>query len=121
MKKVLLFLSVMIVLFGCSAKVHKNISEDMAKDTEQILSIFDKAIEEDEDISEKDKEIMLHYQAAYGADTSKLSEEENRLYILTEKLIDTPELFITLESDKERFQQSKKEIQNVIKTGEIYD
>ncbi|MEH7383059.1 hypothetical protein V7138_21530 [Bacillus sp. JJ1533] len=121
MKKLLLFSLISLFLFGCSSNIHKNISENMARDTEQILSIFDSTIEEDKDLTEKDKEVMLHYQAAYGVDTSKLSEEENRLYLLTEKLIRTPKLFITLESDKDRYQQTKKIIHNVIKTGEIYD
>ncbi|HEY4554367.1 MAG TPA: hypothetical protein VIG80_14340 [Bacillaceae bacterium] len=121
-----LMLVIFIVLTGCGNKVHKNIGQEMADDTEQIISIFEKNIKDNSDLSERDKKVFEEYKIKYGAmskepDSSslKLTEEENRLYILTRNMIDMYDFYTTLKSDHEKFDNMKESIRTVIKTGEI--
>ncbi|WP_200411362.1 hypothetical protein [Virgibacillus salexigens] len=123
MKNVLLLVILSVVLVGCGDKIHENIGEDIADDTNQILNIMDGVIEEKNEISEQEKEIFDHYYIKYSAfqKNSELSEEEERLFILVKHIVENPEFYTTLESDKENYEDRKRQINNVIKTGQIYD
>lgn len=116
----------LMLLVACSSKVHENISEEMAKDTEQILDIMDSAIDEERDLTDRELSVFEQYLATYNAKLDNpdlavggLTEEEERLLIVTSMVIETPEIFMTLESDIERYESMKEQIKNVIKTGEI--
>jgi hypothetical protein len=127
MKRLIVVLLLGILLAGCGgSKVHKNISEDMAADTEKILSIFDSVIQEDRDFTEREYEVFSSYVSYYESKLDNpdvkvggLTEEENKLFILTSELLENPDIYTILESDKERYQSMKKTIQNVIKDGKI--
>lgn len=123
MKKLLLFVILAFALMGCGDKVHDEIREDMADDTKQILTIMDQVIADNSDLSEKDEEVFDQYYIKYSAmkKASELTEEEDRLFILVEHIIENPQFYTTLESDKESYENTKKDINNVIKTGQIYD
>ncbi|MEK4442354.1 hypothetical protein [Niallia sp. FSL K6-0077] len=123
MKKLLgsVLLSV-VILSGCGNSIHKNISEEMATDTEQILEIFDDNIKEERSLNEREQKIFESYSTKYGAHyktEGDLTEEETRLYILTNNLIDMYDHLTTLTSDKENYENQKSIIKKVIKEGEI--
>ncbi|WP_346207597.1 hypothetical protein NSS91_15945 [Caldifermentibacillus hisashii] len=139
MKKVLVFVvfALTLILTGCSEqqskneeelKVNENIGEDMAIDTEQILDIMDSVIEENRDLTERELLVFEQYYIKYNgiyenpeSAAEPMTEEEERLFILTKNIIENPELYYTLESDKEAYKSQKKQIKNVIETGQIYD
>lgn len=109
-------------MVGCSNKVNENIDESMAKDTEKIISIIDDAIKEDRDLNEKEEKYFEQYELSYGAKykSEHLTEEEERLYLSTQGILENPEFYYTLESDKEKFESTKETLHNIIKTGNIY-
>lgn len=121
MKKLLYLIFISILLVGCGQKVHENIEQGMADDTEQVISIFDKTIKEDRTLTEKEEKVFEEYKVKYSAyeKTDKLSEEENRLFILTRDMIDMYNYHTTLSSDNEGYEKIKKLIRSVIKTGKI--
>lgn len=111
-----------LILSGCGNSVHENISEEMATDTEQILEIFDENIKEERSLNEREEKIFESYSTKYGAHyktDGDLTEEETRLYILTNNLIDMYDHLTTLSSDKENYENQKSVIKKVIKEGEI--
>ena len=122
--------AIILILFlaACGSTVHENISEEIVNDTNQILDIMDEAVESGDDLSDRDWETFDSYYAKYNgkldnpdATVGGLTEEEERLFILVSNIIEHPEFFYTLESDKEDYENQKSTIQNVIETGEIYD
>lgn len=125
MKKVILLSFILLV--GCGDKLHENISESMAEDTKQILEIMDDVIKEDRELTEKEQNIFKSYHEFYQSkmlepesSVLKLTEEEKRLFLLTNDIAENPELFYTLESDKERYESWKERILNVMETGNIF-
>lgn len=111
-----------LILTGCGNSVNENISEEMATDTEQILVIFDDNIKEERSLNEREQKIFDSYSTKYGAyykTEGELTEEEERLYILTNNLIDMYDNLTTLSSDKEDYENQKSIIKKVIKEGEI--
>lgn len=126
MKKFLLVSVIVLFLAACgeskgASTVHENISEDMANDTEQILNTMDTAIEENRALSDHELSVFDHYLAEYNGkkDVGNLTGEEEVLLITTSKIVENPEIYMTLESDKENYKTLKTQIQNIIKTGEF--
>ena len=128
MKKLAAIILILFLAACGGEKVHENISEDMVNDTNQILDIMDEAVESGNDLSDRDWDTFDSYYAKYNgklenpdATVGGLTEEEERLFILVSNIIEHPEFYYTLESDKEDYANQKRTIQNVIETGEIYD
>lgn len=126
MRKVLVLLLMAILLSACGG-IHENISEDMANDTEQVISIFESAIDEDRDFTEREEAVFINYQAEYNVKRDnpdvyddEFTEEENRLLILTTNMIDMADSLTLLSSDTENFESNRDRIRRVIETGEIY-
>lgn len=127
MKKVLILL-MFLILSGCGNSVHENIREKMAEDTEQVIDLFETAIEEDRDFIDRDVTMLSSYQEKYqsikdnpeaAVSDGGLTEEENRLFILTTNMIDMRDSLTLLSSDVESFESTRDMIRDVIKTGEI--
>ncbi len=99
----------------------------MADDTKQILEIMDDVIYEDRALTEEELNIFDSYHTFYQSkmlepDSSaiKLTEEETRLFLLASDIVEDPDLFSTLESDKARYESWKERIINVIETGNTF-
>lgn len=122
MNKILLFVVIMFTLTACGQKVHENISEEVAADTEQIISITDKLSEENRDLSERERKVFDQYLMKYEIarnELDSLNEEEYRVSRLTEHLIEGYEMYTTLAGDKEDYEASKERIYRVMETGSI--
>lgn len=119
-KGLVLFVIALLFLAGCN-KVHENINQSMADDTEQVLTIIETNMKEDRDLTERETATMDDYLLLYGAKekSDKLTEEENRLFILTRNLIEMYERSSALSSDKDSYNDAIKRIRTVIKTGSI--
>lgn len=127
MKKIIVLLFLLLTLTSCGG-VHENISKEMAKDTEQIISIFEAVIEEEREFTEREEATLQSYQVNYETIQENpdmydggLTEEENRLMILTVKMIEFKNQMTLLASDKKSFESNRDTIRRVIKTGEIYE
>lgn len=126
MKKLFMLLMAALLLAACGDKVHENIRQELAADTEQVISIFDKTIEEDRELTEREEKIFQEYQVKYGAiknnpdlTSDKLTDEENRLFILTSDMIDMYDYYTTLKSDHEKYERTRDRLRKVIETGKI--
>ena len=116
---VLVMISIPVVGFG--QNVHENISEEIAADTKQILSIFDETIDDQRALTEREQKSFEQYSLKYSvkSDAAELSEEEDRLYILTYKMIEMYDYYTALTSDQSDYEKMKQMIERVIETGEI--
>lgn len=127
MKRFIVLLAIILLLSACGG-THENIREDMAEDTMAILEIYDKVYEGGGDFSEEDQVLFHTYLIKYKDIRDNpdlevvfggLSDEEMRLLILVEKLIEWDDDYAVLPSDKQLYDSLKEDILSVIKTGEI--
>lgn len=123
MKRVLLALFTVLILVACGNKIHENISKEMVEDTRAIIKIIDDSIKNDSEFTEREEKKLHSYQVKFGAlkDNSDLTEEEGRLFILANRLIDDYDYYAYLESDEDYLKETKEYIDKVITTGKMYD
>ena len=130
LKRLIMMILALLLLTACGREVHENIEEGLVEDTEQIIAIFDENIKEDEALSKKEEktfqeyivkyEVMKENPEVYGKES--FTDEENRLFVMTQKMIEEYEFYTSsLSSDEENYENERRRIYNVIETGQIYD
>lgn len=102
-----------LLLSACGEKteVHENINQELAEDTIEILDIVEDAIKVEREFTEEEKTVLDKYFAHYSND---FTDEERRVYILTENLI---EYVAESTLEQEDFEIDKEGILKVIETG----
>lgn len=119
MRKILIIGVMAMLLVACSgkSKTHENIGEGIAEDTQQVLSILDRMVEEESPADEKEQEILDRYIDKYAE--AEKTEEEDRVYSFTSGLIFSTEGTDYLESDKKDYEEIRDGIKNIIKSGNV--
>lgn len=127
MKRIIIIFLTALLLTACVSKKHENINQDMADDTNQILTIYDVSIKEDRLFTEKELLIIDKYALSYGAKSKvensslSLTEEENMLYLMTKNLFDFFPDGVLTESEKVNYEKTKEHVRKVIKDGALYN
>ena len=126
LKRLIMIGLALLLLTACGREIHENISEEMVEDTEQIISIFDETIKEDRELSNKEVKTFERYKIKYETKKENpevypegFSEEEIRLYGLTDVMIDDYDRIVTLSSDHEDYETQRDRLYRVIETGKI--
>ncbi|WP_155974832.1 hypothetical protein [Virgibacillus sp. CM-4] len=130
MKKVLVVLSILItlMLFGCSneTKIHENINEELAQDSLQVMSIIEKAVEQDQtsdELDDSDYKKLVSYKDKYlNPDDSfvVIGEADDDIITFTLGTISQYSDSGLLESDKKDFLKNKENVEKIIEQGKIH-
>lgn len=116
MKRIVITILLISLLSACTAGA-ETVSEDISKDTQQVLTILDRLVEDEEAATEKEQEVLDRYISKYKG--KEMTDEESEVFEYTETLILTTDGTLLLESDKEDYEYIKESIMNIIKTGSI--
>lgn len=95
--------------------VHESISEDLAIDSAQVLSVIEGAIENDEQL---DMKVLDRYLEVYDEQFLNMNDADSGLYALTSMVANQAESFTQLESSKENFKTFQESIIYYIENGE---
>lgn len=125
-KKAIIVFVVTILLVACGdVKTHKNVDEELAKDSIQVMDRILENVEKDisiEDVDNKDNALFESYFNKYMEDDeilkpSKYSGANNDVYIFTGGTLVTYSKGISLDSDKEKIKENYEYMMKAIETG----
>lgn len=115
MKKVLLFIMTAIFLVGCNAEaeeqIHENVTEELAEDTREIISIVETIVTEEREYTQDEKDTISEYKEEHK---DSLVAEYEMIYFLTTKMTSNIEHYQTVEGSLDN---AKIAIENTIKHG----
>lgn len=115
MKRLLFVLIAVLLLSACGEKteIHENINQELAEDIIEILGIVEETTKAEREFTEEEKTVIDKYSTHYSTD---FTDEERRVYMLTENLIES-----VGESTLEQvdFENLKEGILKVMETGEF--
>lgn len=120
MRKVIAVI-LLILLVSCSnnIKIHKEIGENLARDSMQVLEMVESFINDDEPLDKKvlDKYTEVYFEEVDGSFNGTI-DIETELFLETYQVIEQAEDFQLLESGKSKFESLKEKIIHIIENGE---
>ncbi|WBX80133.1 hypothetical protein PD280_21450 [Virgibacillus salarius] len=119
---------VIVMLAGCSSetKIHENINEELAKDSLQVMSIIEKAVEQDQtsdELDDSDYKKLVSYKDKYLNPEDSfmvICEADDDIITFTLGTISQYSNSGLLESDKKDFLENKENVEKIIEQGKIH-
>lgn len=109
-KRLLLSIAILITLTACGDEINENISEVMVEDSQQVLDIMDKAIEEGRslnDLKENEMAVILGYIEQYVSNEDSMSAEEVTLNKETRLVIEEMSKYLNSSKGNEMYEKQK--------------
>lgn len=119
MRRFLILLTIIFLLAACGS-VNENISEQMKKDVEQVLTTVETSLEKGREPTIEEWKTMIEYKEKYDSRLidGELSDDERLLETLMAGLISKVDNQHSLDTANERIKAEIEEIRTFMNTGE---
>lgn len=119
MKRSLILLTITLLLTACGS-VNENITEEMHKDVEQVLTTIETSLEKEREPTIEEWDTIIEFQVKYDSrlNDGELSDDERLLETLMEGLISKVDNKQSLDTANERLKKEIEETRTFMKTGE---